>query len=314
MDQKEIVESYKRLERKIEKTAWSAFIGCVLFAVIIVIIASRPNISDRDFKSIVGVCAMGAVFIPCVVAAFLSRIYFSAEQEEEWGMSITGIEAIVSAERKKNEEKRKAYKEAYARFESVSLRYILPYLQYFCRLNVGARKEQEIFLTDYYTDQIIPMVFERDYTDAQRNEALQYWLKKELADRKDMMEILFKLTIVEDGIRNNEWNLLIQIMTQLNFNNYYIDYFKKRYAPLRTEFDAYQRSSGASAASHSFSYLKPYYAVLGLQEGATDEEIKRAYHELALQHHPDLPKNAGCVKECEAMMAKINLAYEKVMG
>lgn len=103
-------------------------------------------------------------------------------------------------------------------------------------------------------------------------------------------------------------------MIDLRFNNNYIEYFKKRYAPLRTEFDAYQHSSGGSTAHRSVSYLKPYYAVLGLQEGATDEEIKRAYHELALQHHPDLPKNAGRVKECEAMMAKINLAYEKVMG
>ena len=58
--------------------------------------------------------------------------------------------------------------------------------------------------------------------------------------------------------------------------------------------------------------MKAFYAVLGLEEGASDEEIKRAYHKLALQHHPDLPKNAGRMKECEEMMVKINEAYEKI--
>ena len=50
----------------------------------------------------------------------------------------------------------------------------------------------------------------------------------------------------------------------------------------------------------------------GVDENASDEEIKRAYHNLALQYHPDLPKNADHVKESAAMMAKINEAYEKI--
>jgi DnaJ-class molecular chaperone len=60
--------------------------------------------------------------------------------------------------------------------------------------------------------------------------------------------------------------------------------------------------------------LKPYFTLLGLEETASDEEIKRAYHNLALQHHPDMPKNADRIKECEAIMAKINEAYEKLRG
>ena len=35
------------------------------------------------------------------------------------------------------------------------------------------------------------------------------------------------------------------------------------------------------------------YAVLGVARDATDEEIKRAYHRLALEHHPDLNPDAG---------------------
>ena len=58
--------------------------------------------------------------------------------------------------------------------------------------------------------------------------------------------------------------------------------------------------------------MRPYYDILGIDENASDEEIKRAYHNLALQHHPDLAKNADRVKESEQMMAKINEAVEKI--
>ncbi len=312
MDRKEIVESYLRIARIEKILYWVFFIICLVLFLGALLILDKAGymrgIKDGTAKCIIYFILIGAYVSSKLIVFMLIARPWHLKKEKEWDQRWETVETLVSTREK---EKRK---DGRKRFKSKSLRYVLPYLRFVCDMNKFARKEQEFFLSEYYyTDQIIPMVFERDYTDVQRNEALQYWLKKELADRKALVETLFKLTVVEDGIRNNEWNLLMQIMGQLKFNQYYIDYFKKRYASLRTEFDEYQRSS-SSSTNYSASYLKPYYAVLGLQEGATDEEIKRAYHELALQHHPDLPKNAVRIEECEAMMARVNEAYEKVMG
>lgn len=52
---------------------------------------------------------------------------------------------------------------------------------------------------------------------------------------------------------------------------------------------------------------KDYYAVLGLEKGASDDEIKRAFRKLAVKYHPD--KNQGN-KEAEEKFKDINEAYQ----
>ena len=219
--------------------------------------------------------------------------------EKKWGM---------------NEEQIKDYIAKREVFEKGSISYILALLHQLSKLNVSDRDEQEIFLSERFNEDEIQQIFEMDDSDSQFEETINYWREKDLSEKKSLMELLFKFSIVEDGIHNDEWKLLMQIMTQFKFNKNYFDYFKRRYSSLRTEFDDYERKSTSSLGGYSFASLEPYYAILGLEEGASIEEIKRAYHELAMQHHPDLPKNADRKEECEAKMMEINEAYEKVRG
>lgn len=52
---------------------------------------------------------------------------------------------------------------------------------------------------------------------------------------------------------------------------------------------------------------KDYYEVLGIQKGASDDDIKKAFRKLAIKYHPD--KNQGN-KEAEEQFKEINEAYQ----
>lgn len=57
--------------------------------------------------------------------------------------------------------------------------------------------------------------------------------------------------------------------------------------------------------------MKEYYDILGLNHGANDEEIKKAYRKLSKKYHPDLnPDN----KEAEENFKKVVEAYEILTG
>ena len=215
--------------------------------------------------------------------------------EKKWGMTMEQISDFISHRKQ---------------FGEKNIPYLLPYINRLCQLNKGAREEQETFLSALLSEEEIQSAFE-GFSDLQMEDAILYWRRKELGEKKDLVNLLFKLTVEQDGIHNDEWNMLIQMLAQLRFNNRYIEYFKDRYFSLRTEFDDYKRKDTASV-DYSVDNLKPYYDLLGLTEDASVEEIKQAYHELALQHHPDLPKNASRIEECEDLMMKINEAYERL--
>lgn len=187
---------------------------------------------------------------------------------------------------------------------------VLPLIIYVCQLNPSARKHQVRMLRSYYTERI-DIYLEEKVSYSEAYEKISKCSGLEYEKRRDLVDLLFKLAVEDDGIKNDEWYFLQSVLSGFRFSPTFIAHYQKRYGSLRTEQDPRtERSSSKSSAS----FKAACYATLGVQEGASDEEVKRAYHVLALQHHPDLPKNADRKVECEALMAKINEAYERICG
>lgn len=142
---------------------------------------------------------------------------------------------------------------------------------------------------------------------------------KDLSFRCSMVRLMFSLAAEGDGIKNDEWKFILDTMSRLKINKRSYDYFIKYYSPLRTEFDdnsQYYNEDAKKeyAATTPSNLIQQYYDILGISIGASKQEIQKAYHALALIHHPDMQQNADKKEECEAKMAQINDAYEKVIA
>ena len=58
--------------------------------------------------------------------------------------------------------------------------------------------------------------------------------------------------------------------------------------------------------------MKDPYSVLGVSQSASDDEIKKAYRELARKYHPDNYQNNPLADLAEEKMKEINEAYDEI--
>ena len=112
------------------------------------------------------------------------------------------------------------------------------------------------------------------------------------ASRLQLLHFLFGIAKSDEIVSESEIKVLSQIATYLNINQY--DF--------------------SSIKSMFYKEVKNAYRILGIDETATESEIKIAYRKLVKKYHPD--KNQGN-KKFEDKLKKITLAdsqLKKTLG
>ena len=78
--------------------------------------------------------------------------------------------------------------------------------------------------------------------------------------------------------------------------------------------EGYRQGGNYQRTGTYTSNRSKYYRILGVKDGASQEEIKKAYRQLAKEHHPDKFVNASDSEKKfhESKMKEINEAYENL--
>ena len=128
------------------------------------------------------------------------------------------------------------------------------------------------------------------------------------------IEILIATSLADQHIHETERQLLIHIGAQLGFGKFHIEQLirmvsaQQRYAEHRGATDARQRQQN----------LEDAYKILGINNSASNDEVKKAYRKLMNQHHPDKLVAKGLPEEMMKMATEktqeIKQAYEQIVA
>ena len=188
---------------------------------------------------------------------------------------------------------------------------LLMLMKKMCQFNLDAKNEQNILVDDFFHltkqdnwETLDPFFFSWKNTITTIKDL-------PLNEKKDYLNLLFKLAITQDGIKNDEWDFLMKVINGINLNENWKQHYIKRYSPLRTEFENHEYDI---PKSEPITEKDKYFEILEISPTSDITQIKKAYHVLALKYHPDMHQNAYTKEKCEEIMAQINDAYEKVIA
>jgi len=146
--------------------------------------------------------------------------------------------------------------------------------------------------------------------------------KATIHEKLVLLQFLFGLSASDGDIANDELNMIRNISDWMGVSRNDYESLKAMYFARQQYQSTYQqqyqgqyRQQQSSYSSPSFSYnLDNDYKVLEISSSATDDEVKKAYRQLAIKHHPDKVNHLGeeVRKSAEEKFKILNQAYERI--
>lgn len=185
--------------------------------------------------------------------------------------------------------------EADGHFTKAELRTMLNFFQY----NLHYNQDQMLWVKQ--------LIKEARDTDERMEDLLENFRAEfRYEPRLILLELVYQLLYSTGKANEEELRLARQIAATLQISAYDQRTVEAKYM--------YGQRTGAGAAGGATATVseEQYYAVLGLEPGATFTEVKKSYRKLSMQYHPDKVGHLGeeFQKVAEEKMKEINAAYD----
>ena len=150
--------------------------------------------------------------------------------------------------------------------------------------------------------------------------AVALWLDKNVAIYSTKSHILYflaKISMIDGEIIESEYLLLKELAFLLKLEESELDKVLNTYKYYETKKkqEEKKQKSQTSSFTSSKTLIELAFKVLGLEKGASIDEVKSAYRKLAMVHHPDKfsTESEGQQKIAHERFVHINEAYELVL-
>ena len=182
--------------------------------------------------------------------------------------------------------------------DNVLLRSELDYVKRFYIRNFGTKRAEnyikmlrEILKKDYDLEKVTAQVRYIDY-----------------ASRLQLLYYLFGIAEADAAINDEELAVLSKIAQGLNIS---ATDFESTKAMFGNAYNYYRQQGGGR---HDYNKLDNAYKILEITSDASDDDVKKAYRNMAKKHHPDLVSHLGedVRKSAEQKLQEINSAYELI--
>ena len=145
----------------------------------------------------------------------------------------------------------------------------------------------------------------------------QFSNKATIHEKLLLLQFLFGLSSSDGDFSNDELNMIRNIadwmgVSRNDFESVKAMFFARQYQYQQQRQQQYSQSN--APYTRSFNSLENDYKVLEISSTATDDEVKKAYRQLAMKHHPDRVNHLGdeIRKTAEEKFTMLNQAYERI--